>query len=114
MADAISGKTPRNAASCGRGAPPKPPSRLQRRAPSSLQISPAAPKWNVAIPLLSPLATSPTSPPRVAPCERPAAAEPSRAEPSENKQPEVFKKWQHPAAPFSYEPGPRRPSFVPV
>lgn len=39
----------------------RPPSRLQRRAPSSLQISPAA-DWKVAIPLLSPLATSPSSP----------------------------------------------------
>ncbi|KAJ6903632.1 hypothetical protein NC651_020956 [Populus alba x Populus x berolinensis] len=37
------------------------PSRLQRRRPASLQISPASSSsWIAAIPLLSPLITSPT------------------------------------------------------
>ncbi|CAN1158187.1 hypothetical protein LINPERPRIM_LOCUS11711, partial [Linum perenne] len=37
-------------------------SRLQRRIPASLQINPASSYfWNAAIPLLSPLETSPTA-----------------------------------------------------
>ncbi|XP_030512992.1 uncharacterized protein At4g14450, chloroplastic-like [Rhodamnia argentea] len=94
-------------------------SRLQRRAPASLQIaSPASQQWNVAIPLLSPLAASPTSPPtRLA--DRSSAPAKPREDPRAAADPEkkpvlAFKKWQHPAAPFCYEPGPLKPSFVPV
>ncbi|RVW58002.1 hypothetical protein CK203_113097 [Vitis vinifera] len=70
----------------------RPPSRLQRRAPSSLQISPAA-DWKVAIPLLSPLATSPSSPKLI---DRTAEVKP-KEEPRQMKEGEkpVFKKWQH-------------------
>uniref|UniRef100_A0A7N1A061 Uncharacterized protein n=1 Tax=Kalanchoe fedtschenkoi TaxID=63787 RepID=A0A7N1A061_KALFE len=37
------------------------PTRLQRRAPTSIRITAPARTWNVAIPLLSPLATSPAA-----------------------------------------------------
>lgn len=117
MADSVSGRSPRYTASSGGASRQRPPSRLQRQAPASLQISPAAPQWNVAIPLLTPLATSPASPPRLTTGGRPAAeaavAEQSRDDPPESKKQPVFKKWQHPAAPFCCEMGPRRPSFVP-
>ncbi|CAA0817447.1 Uncharacterized protein - chloroplastic [Striga hermonthica] len=81
-------------------------SRLQTRAPASLQISPVT-EWNVAIPLLSPLVQSPTS-------DINSTVE---IKPSCNKDPSsaaekpvvVMKKWQHPAAPFCYEPAPCRP-----
>ncbi|KAK4786881.1 hypothetical protein SAY86_010714 [Trapa natans] len=101
MTDAVSGGNLRSAASSGVSSRKKPPSRLQRQAPASLHISPSPPEWNVAIPLLTPLATSPISPPRLLAAEKPQEVQP------------VFKKWQHPAAPFSYELGQRRPSFVP-
>uniref|UniRef100_A0A2N9IRN2 Uncharacterized protein n=1 Tax=Fagus sylvatica TaxID=28930 RepID=A0A2N9IRN2_FAGSY len=86
------------------------PSRLQRRAPASLQISTPSPAWNVAIPLLSPLAASPTSPKL------------GIDEPRQLQQPQIvtepekvaFKKWQHPAAPFSYGQAPRVRPFLPV
>ncbi|KAG5078266.1 hypothetical protein JHK82_056961 [Glycine max] len=81
------------------------PSRLQRRAPSSLQINRAV-EWNVAIPLLSPLASSPT-PIELKPPQEPPQREPEKVTLS-------FKKWQHPAAPFCYEPAPMVPPFVPV
>ncbi|KAJ9700608.1 hypothetical protein PVL29_006087 [Vitis rotundifolia] len=89
----------------------RPPSRLQRRAPSSLQISPAS-DWKVAIPLLSPLATSPSSPKLI---DRTAEVKP-KEEPRQMKEGEkpVFKKWQHPAAPFCCEPAPFVRPFVPV
>ncbi|KAK7279209.1 hypothetical protein RJT34_24255 [Clitoria ternatea] len=74
------------------------PSRLQSRAPSSLQINRAV-DWNVAIPLLSPLASSPPPPPP--PKEEPPQ---QRRQNSEPEKAVVFKKWQHPAAPFCYEP----------
>ncbi|KAF3456839.1 hypothetical protein FNV43_RR01493 [Rhamnella rubrinervis] len=86
----------------------RPPSRLQRRAPASLQISPVS-DWNIAIPLLSPL-VSPTSPKAVA--DRTVEIK-SREEQrhhhhhDQNEEPKkqvVFNKWQHPAAPFCYEP----------
>ncbi|XP_019059127.1 PREDICTED: uncharacterized protein At4g14450, chloroplastic-like [Tarenaya hassleriana] len=85
-------------------------SRLQRRAPP-LKITPVpAGEWNAAIPLLSPLAASP-----------PVAADqiswpPSKSpavEDATEKTP-VFKKWQHPAAPFYYETAPFVPPFIPV
>ncbi|GAV82377.1 hypothetical protein CFOL_v3_25829 [Cephalotus follicularis] len=97
-------------------------SRLQRRAPASLQISPVS-TWNVAIPLLSPLATSPSSPKMINNRTAEMLSQEQhqqRHSISNNKnhvaEPEkpVFKKWQHPAAPFCYEPAPLRPSFVPV
>ncbi|BAT96609.1 hypothetical protein LR48_Vigan02g010500 [Vigna angularis] len=73
------------------------PSRLQSHAPSSLQINRSA-QWNVAIPLLSPLASSPPPPPPPAQKDEPPQ--------QQQRPPEkiVFKKWQHPAAPFCYEP----------
>ncbi|PWA46386.1 hypothetical protein CTI12_AA509200 [Artemisia annua] len=72
--------------------------RLQRRAPASIQVSPAT-TWNVAIPLLSPLISSPE--PHIVNTEKVAA-------PTENKTAPapVYKMWQHPAAPFYYEPAP--------
>ncbi|XP_039007183.1 uncharacterized protein At4g14450, chloroplastic-like [Hibiscus syriacus] len=87
------------------------PSRLQRRAPASLQISPVS-SWNIAIPLLSPLASSPPSIDRME--ESPRQEQPPRQ--SQKTEPEklVFKMWQHPAAPFCYEPAQLVPSFVPV
>ncbi|KAI4345771.1 hypothetical protein L6164_012867 [Bauhinia variegata] len=93
------------------GAGSRQPSRLQRRAPSSLQINRSC-EWNVAIPLLSPL-TSPT-----AVEQKPAAREDSR-QPElrhQSAEPEkvVFKKWQHPAAPFCYESASLVRPFVPV
>ncbi|CAK9183891.1 unnamed protein product, partial [Ilex paraguariensis] len=79
--------------------------RLQRRAPASIQINRPS-DWNVAIPLLSPLVTSPS-----APQSKKLTAEIRR--PDDNQSTEaakekavVFKKWQHPAAPFCYEPAP--------
>ncbi|GMI72027.1 hypothetical protein like AT4G14450 [Hibiscus trionum] len=84
------------------------PSRLQRRAPASLQISPVS-SWNIAIPLLSPLASSPPSIDRRE--EPPRQEQPSR---QIQKTEPVFKMWQHPAAPFCYEPAQLVPSFVPV
>lgn len=81
------------------------PSRLQRRAPSSLQINRSL-KWNVAIPLLSPLASSPP-PLEVKPPQDPPQHEPEKVSVS-------FKNWQHPAAPFCYEPAAVVPPFVPV
>ncbi|XP_010551697.1 PREDICTED: uncharacterized protein At4g14450, chloroplastic-like [Tarenaya hassleriana] len=75
------------------------PSRLQRRAPP-LKITPAtASAWNAAIPLLSPLAGSPT---------------PSSPAGAAAEQMPVFKKWQHPAAPFCYDTASFGPPFVPV
>ncbi|KAF7847172.1 hypothetical protein BT93_L2444 [Corymbia citriodora subsp. variegata] len=99
------------------------PSRLQRRAPASLQIaSHASQQWNVAIPLLSPLASSPTSPPLTARLADRSSAPPAGAgggarqreeQPEKKPAAAAYKKWQHPAAPFCYEPAPRKPSFVP-
>lgn len=89
------------------------PSRLQRRAPS-LQISAPVSNWNVAIPLLSPLATSPTSPKLVN--DRAAETKPREDPRLQGAEAEkvAFKKWQHPAAPFCYEPAPRVRPFVPA
>lgn len=106
--------TPRKASAMNGGDQRK-PSRLQRQAPASIQISPVS-SWNVAIPLLSPLASSPPSIDRRVTEKR---EEPPRQEQKRQiqaKEPEkiVFKMWQHPAAPFCYEPSPLVPSFVPV
>ncbi|CAK7327220.1 unnamed protein product [Dovyalis caffra] len=88
------------------------PSRLQQRRPASLQISPASSCWNAAIPLLSPLNTSPTA---IDMKSREVTPPPPRSQGTEADKSVVFKKWQHPAAPFCYEPAPFKPSFsVPV
>lgn len=89
-------------------------SRLQRRAPASIQINRST-DWNVAIPLLSPLVTSPTSPRFNLKAEM--SSVPSQETEKKEKQPmpppattaATFKKWQHPAAPFYYEPAPLVP-----
>ncbi|XP_047955899.1 uncharacterized protein At4g14450, chloroplastic-like [Salvia hispanica] len=81
--------------------------RLQRRAPASLQIGPA-PEWKAAIPLLSPLIQSPTSDDAALEVR----SETSAAAVAE-KPVVVMKKWQHPAAPFGYEPAPFMP-FVQI
>ncbi|XVE81790.1 hypothetical protein DITRI_Ditri15bG0094200 [Diplodiscus trichospermus] len=91
------------------------PSRLQRRAPASLQINPVS-SWNVAIPLLSPVASSPPSIDRRTTEKREEPPRQEQQRPSQGTEPEkiVFKMWQHPAAPFSYKPSSLVPSFVPV
>ncbi|XP_039020841.1 uncharacterized protein At4g14450, chloroplastic-like [Hibiscus syriacus] len=86
--------------------------RLQRNAPPSIKINPVS-SWNVAIPLLSPLASSaPSSISCVTSEER---EEPPRQE-KQVTEPEkfVFKMWQHPASPFYSESSPKLSSFVPV
>ncbi|WZZ43178.1 hypothetical protein YC2023_039437 [Brassica napus] len=76
------------------------PSRLLKR-PPSLNIA-------TAIPLLSPLALSPESPVNQPPVENQTKAVTATVAP-------VFKTWQHPAAPFCYEPSSTFvPPFVPV
>ncbi|KAI3469724.1 hypothetical protein Pfo_026387, partial [Paulownia fortunei] len=83
------------------------PNRLQRRAPASIQISPVT-EWNVAIPLLSPLVQSPTSDnPTV---ETKSCSHSNKESAAVAEKPVVvMKKWQHPAAPFCYEPAPFLP-----
>ncbi|PIN03263.1 hypothetical protein CDL12_24214 [Handroanthus impetiginosus] len=85
------------------------PSRLQSKAPASIQISPVT-EWNVAIPLLSPLVQSPTSDIPTVDIKSCSSSnkEPAAAGATE-KPVVVLKKWQHPAAPFCYEPAPFRP-----
>ncbi|XP_040999740.1 uncharacterized protein At4g14450, chloroplastic-like [Juglans microcarpa x Juglans regia] len=87
-------------------------SRLQRRAPASLQISAPSSNWNVAIPLLSPLDASPSSSKLVT--DRTVALNSREEQRQQVAEPEkvVLKKWQHP--PFSYDPAPRVRPFVPV
>ncbi|KAL3626398.1 hypothetical protein CASFOL_029947 [Castilleja foliolosa] len=84
-------------------------SRLQRRAPASLQISPVT-EWNVAIPLLSPLVQSPTSDfnPTVEIKSSCSGGKKESAAAAE-KPVVVMKNWQHPAAPFCYDAAPFRP-----
>ncbi|KAK4732522.1 hypothetical protein R3W88_025510 [Solanum pinnatisectum] len=87
------------------------PSRLQRRAPASIQINRPT-DWNVAIPLLSPLITSPASPDAGNLKSVINRLSNSNSSSSNSKKEEVkkelpvFKKWQHPAAPFCHEPAP--------
>ncbi|XP_028762394.1 uncharacterized protein At4g14450, chloroplastic-like [Neltuma alba] len=92
------------------------PSRLQRRAPSSLLINRSC-EWNVAIPLLSP--TMEELPPVVTSTEgAPPKEQPQQQKRLPSAEPEnvVFQKWQHPAAPFCYDPPPSTvvAPFVPV
>ncbi|KDP40297.1 hypothetical protein JCGZ_02295 [Jatropha curcas] len=95
------------------GADPQ-PSRLQRRKPAPLQINPpTSSRWNAAIPLLSPLLSSPAA------MDLKSREEPQSQPRNQGTEPEkaatVFKKWQHPAAPFCYEPASFAPTFyVPV
>lgn len=82
------------------------PSRLQRRAPASIQVTPAN-NWNVAIPLLSPLVTSPDFKRNCIDNNNDTNINNKTvSEPEKLKAPIVYKKWQHPAAPFYYEPAP--------
>ncbi|CAN8306291.1 unnamed protein product [Cochlearia groenlandica] len=76
-------------------------SRLQRRAPPPIKIiNPSEAKWNVAIPLLSPTESPPSKPLVV------NKREEQRWVKDKADMPPVFKKWQHPAAPFYYQPAP--------
>ncbi|KAL2920400.1 hypothetical protein RDABS01_011891 [Bienertia sinuspersici] len=72
------------------------PSRLQRRAPASIQVNRTI-DWNVAIPLLSPLDSSSSS------INRAAEIQHSAPQVTDPTMQVVFKKWQHPAAPFYYD-----------
>lgn len=109
------------------------PTRLQQRAPSSIKIIAPAKTWNVAIPLLSPLASSPVDHDKV---EIPSTSsmfsssckeivmnncydevKKNKVELSEQtKRMMAWKKWQVPGAPFRYEHHPplKAPSSVPV
>ncbi|CAA3021584.1 uncharacterized protein At4g14450, chloroplastic-like [Olea europaea var. sylvestris] len=80
--------------------------RLQKKAPASIQINPVT-DWNVAIPLLSPLVESPTS--NCFPAEIKTGSNSNNKEPTAEKPEVMVKKWQHPAAPFCYEPAPVLP-----
>ncbi|CAN4120480.1 unnamed protein product [Withania somnifera] len=81
------------------------PSRLQLRAPASIQINRST-DWNIAIPLLSPLITSPVD--DDAGNLKSAINRLSNTKEDVKKEIPVivFKKWQHPAAPFCHEPAP--------
>ncbi|KAJ9536877.1 hypothetical protein OSB04_029610 [Centaurea solstitialis] len=75
-----------------------------RRAPASIQITPpVSSDWNVAIPLLTPL-------PPVQNTNRITTISSSNTRqesPESEKQATTeYKKWQHPADPFYYEPAP--------
>ncbi|CAI0559237.1 unnamed protein product [Linum tenue] len=91
-------------------------SRLQRRRPACLKISPASSAfWSAAIPLLSPLDASPTAVDRKLEMSAHQNQSQRGGGEAEKKAAIVFKKWQHPAAPFCYEPAKLMPSFfVPV
>lgn len=97
-------------------------SRLQRRAPASIQVNPSssfASGWKVAIPLLSPLAMSPTSPPHQFVDQTAEISSSSSSSVSAEKANLIKSNWQHPAAPFHYDPTKNKPaakfmhSFVP-
>ncbi|CAH9104953.1 unnamed protein product [Cuscuta europaea] len=85
------------------------PGRLQKKAPASIQIN-RAKDWNVAIPLLSPLVTSPASNDLTAAadklCSNSNREKKGEAREAEKAPTTAFKEWQHPAAPFSFEPAP--------
>ncbi|CAA7028098.1 unnamed protein product [Microthlaspi erraticum] len=80
------------------------PNRLHKRAPSLKIELVSVSNVNVAIPLLSPLAPSPTSSldqSHVHPPQK-KTGKPVVEEEEEKKTP-VFRKWQHPAVPFCYD-----------
>ncbi|KAL6989854.1 hypothetical protein U1Q18_015604 [Sarracenia purpurea var. burkii] len=83
----------------------RPSTRLQRQAPASIQISPAS-DWKAAIPLLSPLITSPASHDRTVEINSSYNQHHHQNRVTEPEKPIAFKKWQHPAAPFCYDPAP--------
>uniref|UniRef100_A0A7N0US15 Uncharacterized protein n=1 Tax=Kalanchoe fedtschenkoi TaxID=63787 RepID=A0A7N0US15_KALFE len=95
-----------------RGGSQRQPSRLQRRAPASININPVK-EWNVAIPLLSPL-TSPVDRSleiKMREQEQKKQNKNTNSNSTSNSSSQgmeidkpVFKKWQHPAAPFGYDP----------
>ncbi|KAM3356522.1 putative protein, chloroplastic-like [Capsicum galapagoense] len=95
------------------------PSRLQRRAPASIQINRST-DWNVAIPLLSPLITSPVDDEgnlkfainRLANSSNINSSNNSNKKEEVVKKEVVFKKWQHPAAPFCHEPAAAAPPLI--
>ncbi|CAN6829925.1 unnamed protein product, partial [Brassica oleracea var. botrytis] len=79
----------------------RPSNKLQSRLPSlKIEIT-SVTTWNVAIPLLSPLASSPKS----SFDQSAVASSQNQAEKpaDEVKKTPVFKKWQHPASPFCYD-----------
>ncbi|GAB2294483.1 hypothetical protein Dimus_028689 [Dionaea muscipula] len=86
-------------------------SRLQRRAPASIQINRSL-EWNVAIPLLSPLASSPPPNRLFDQTAEIDSRQQATASGSDQKAVVVFRKWQHPAAPFFYDPAPSLPPFL--
>ncbi|PSS34898.1 hypothetical protein CEY00_Acc02106 [Actinidia chinensis var. chinensis] len=86
----------------------RPPSRLQRRAPASIQISPAS-DWKAVIPLLSPLILSPPSLDLTVEIKSCTNIKHHQTEP---EKPIVLKTWKHPAAPFCYETSPPLVPFV--
>ncbi|XP_050218797.1 uncharacterized protein At4g14450, chloroplastic-like [Mercurialis annua] len=86
------------------------PSRLQRKKPASLDINPPSYSgWNVAIPLLSPLITSPISTVSCFKNQQQIAAENENKASSSSSDSVVFKKWQHPA--ICHDSTPFVPSF---
>ncbi|XP_068640954.1 uncharacterized protein At4g14450, chloroplastic-like [Aristolochia californica] len=81
--------------------------RIHRRAPASIQVRPAssfASEWKVAIPLLSPLAT--TSPQSSFEDMKVEASPEDLCNDRRSSDGEkiISLSWQHPAAPFYYEP----------
>ncbi|KAL1200053.1 hypothetical protein V5N11_030279 [Cardamine amara subsp. amara] len=88
-------------------------SRLQRRAPSLMIKPESVSTWNMAIPLLSPLAPTPRSSFDQSYVPQPKNKTEKPVEEVIKKTP-VFKKWQHPASPFCYEPVTFVPPFIPV
>ncbi|GAA0158929.1 hypothetical protein Leryth_003699 [Lithospermum erythrorhizon] len=91
------------------------PSRLQRIAPASLKINREELGWNVAIPLLSPLVASPDQIDFSSNNNNNNCCNNSNSKGNNNQRKEEVvvekphvtgKRWQHPAAPFCYEPAP--------
>ncbi|KAG8658600.1 hypothetical protein MANES_03G167050v8 [Manihot esculenta] len=82
-------------------------SRLQRRRPASLQIyPPVSSRWNAAIPLLSPLLTSPTVIAEMTSREekqQPSQHRNQETDPEKADASFSFNKWDHPASPNCHE-----------
>ncbi|KAK4773243.1 hypothetical protein SAY87_028262 [Trapa incisa] len=81
------------------------PSRLQRRPPASLRIASLVLHWNVAIPLLSPVASSSTPTKLI---HHPEAARPREVLLPQPESKNVL------AAPFCSDPPPMKFSVLPV